>query len=119
VLTREQAVAIRLEARRRKRDPDLLQNQEIHRRILATWERESPKMWASLTSAGVAQEAAFVAQQKMWEEMDNLLKAGMPVTDAREQAERQHLLLAPEADEAGAAEYRRMMTEPQEPMEPE
>jgi hypothetical protein len=38
----------------------------------------------------------------MWEEQERLLKAGMPVTDAREEAEKAHLLLAPEADEAEA-----------------
>ena len=102
MLTLEQVKRIRLEARRRRRDPDLIQNNDLHRRILATWERGSPKMWASLKAAGVADEAAFLAQQRMWEEQALLIETGVPVTDAREEAEKAHLLLAPEMEEAEA-----------------
>ena len=113
MLTLEQVAAIRLEARRRRRDPDLIQNQEMHRRLLATWERDRPRMWASLSAAGrgVADDLAFVAQQRMWERRAELMKAGMPLTDARETAEREHLLLTPEADEAE-------MARPEEPEAP-
>jgi hypothetical protein len=41
---------------------------------------------------------AFVCQQRMWAESDRLEKAGMPPTDAREQAEREHLMLEPEEE---------------------
>ena len=72
----------------------------LHQRILETWKRDSPKMYLRLRSQGVLEAMAFVCQVRMWEESDRLEKAGMPPTDAREQAEREHLMLEPEAAQA-------------------
>ena len=68
----------------------------LHQRILATWKADSPAMYLRLRTQGVLEAMAFVCQQRMWDEQARLIKAGMPVTDAREQAERQHLMLDPE-----------------------
>ena len=72
----------------------------LHQRILETWKRDSPKMYLRLRSQGVLEAMAFVCQQRMWDEQARLIKAGVPVTDAREQAERQHLMLEPESSPA-------------------
>ena len=72
----------------------------LHQRILETWKRDSPKMYLRLRSQGVLEAMAYVSQQRMWEESDRLEKAGMPPTDAREQAEREHLMLEPETAQA-------------------
>ena len=72
----------------------------LHQRILETWKRDSPKMYLRLRSQGVLEAMAFVCQQRMWDEQARLMKSGMPVTDAREQAERQHLMLEPEKSAA-------------------
>lgn len=72
----------------------------LHQRILATWKADSPAMYLRLRTQGVLEAMAFVCQQKMWDEQARLIKAGMPVTDAREQAERQHLMLEPEKSAA-------------------
>ena len=69
----------------------------LHQRILATWKADSPAMYLRLRTQGVLEAMAFVCQQRMWDEQARLMKAGMPVTDAREQAERQHLMLEPES----------------------
>ena len=68
----------------------------LHQRILATWKADSPAMYLRLRTQGVLEAMAFVCQQRMWEEAARLRKAGMSVTDAREQAEREHLMLEPE-----------------------
>lgn len=100
MLTLEQVLATRVEARRRRRDPNCRHDQEMHLRLLTTWERDRPRMWASLMAHGreVADDMAFVAQQRMLERQAVLMHAGMPVMDAREMAEREHLLLTPEAN---------------------
>ena len=72
----------------------------LHQRILATWKADSPAMYLRLRTQGVLEAMAFVAQQRMWAEQAKLIKAGTPVTDAREQAERQHLMLEPEKSAA-------------------
>lgn len=41
---------------------------------------------------------AYVLQQRTWAEKDKLVAAVMLVTDARGQAEREHLMLEPEDD---------------------
>ena len=95
-LTPEDATAIRDEYRRLRTDPATIHNQEMHRRILETWKRESPAMWERLAKLSLTVPMAFVAQQRMWAERDRLVAAGMPITDAREEAEKAHLLLEPE-----------------------
>jgi hypothetical protein len=97
-LTREQVVRLRMEERRRRNSPDLIHNLEMHRRILRSWELERPAMWARLSKQNLTETLAFLAQQRMQEERDRLLEAGMPITDAREQAERAHLMLGPEPE---------------------
>lgn len=76
----------------------------LHRRILATWKQDSPKMWRRLQAAGIASKLAFVVQVRMWARQKELLKAGYPVTDAREIAEREELMLEPEESAAEAEE---------------
>ena len=68
----------------------------LHQRILATWKADSPAMYLRLRTQGVLEAMAFVCQQRMWQECDRLERSGMPMTDAREQAEREHLMLEPE-----------------------
>jgi len=97
-LTREQVVRLRMEERRRRNSPDLIHNLDLHRRILRSWELERPAMWARLSKQNLTETLAFLAQHRMWEEQDRLLTAGMPITDAREQAERAHLMLGPEPE---------------------
>ena len=72
----------------------------LHERILATWQRDSPRMYLRLRTQGALEAMAFVCQVRMWAESDRLEKAGMPPTDAREQAEREHLMLEPETEPA-------------------
>jgi hypothetical protein len=102
---------VREKYRKYKEGPELLHNRDLHRRILSAWKQESPVFWKALEAAGLAKEAAFVAQQEMWEEQDRLLAAGMPVTDAREQAERTHLMLGPDLPEPSEGEVARAEAE--------
>lgn len=94
----QMAHQIRLE-RKKYEAEETTHNQELHKQILATWRRDSPKMTAELERLKVLDDAAFVSQIRMWRQMDEYLKGGMPVTDAREQAEQEHLLLTPEEPE--------------------
>lgn len=67
--------------------------------ILARWKQDSPKMWARLERLGLTHKMAFYCQEQMWRMQDELLKAGYPITDAREVAERETLMLEPETEE--------------------
>lgn len=88
---------MRIKAERRKYEAeDVLHNQDLHKRILETWRRDSPQMAQRLEKQGILDDLAFVSQERMWLAMDEYQKSGMPVTDAREQAERDHLMLEPE-----------------------
>ena len=58
------------------------------------------KMVARLEKQGILDDLAFVCQERMWRAAKDNRKAGLPVTDAREQAERDHLMLEPEEPEA-------------------
>jgi hypothetical protein len=88
---------LELEYRRLKNDPDVIHNKVLHQHILETWKRDSPRMWAKLQKhPGRANSLAFVLQQRMWAREEELLRAGFPVTDAREQAEAENLMLEPE-----------------------
>lgn len=89
--------AIRAEHEENLKDDEISPNMEIHRRILASWEQESPKMWKQLKAQGMADILAQVVQQRMWNAVDENLAAGMPITDATEQAERDHLMMEPES----------------------
>lgn len=92
---------IRSEAKRLDEDEEHLHNNVLHRSILATWERESPEMWRRLQQHQLADPLAKVLQARMWARKKDLMESGLPVTDAREQAERETLMLEPEA-EAGS-----------------
>jgi len=89
---------IKLEYQRLQRNEEVLHNQVLHRRILKTWREQSPAMWGRLQAAKLTEALAFVMQQRMWQMTDELEAAGYPPTDAREQAEAEHLMLEPEAD---------------------
>lgn len=98
------AAAIRKEYQALRGDESVMHNREMHRRILETWRLHSPKMWQSLQQINLAVPLAFVLQQRMWQESKRLREAGMPAPDAREQAERNHLMLEPEAQEETLAQ---------------
>lgn len=67
--------------------------------ILKTWERDSPKMWTNLRRLMLTEQLAQVLLARMYARSKELREAGMPVTDAREQAEREILMLEPEEPE--------------------
>lgn len=100
-INQEWAAKIRKEAAALEADEDHLHNNLMHRMILETWARESPRMWTRLKLAKLADPLAMVLQARMWERKAELLQAGLPITDAREQAERELLMLEPEAQAEG------------------
>jgi hypothetical protein len=102
----DRSFVLRIEAQHREmsRDPAAIHNRDLHARILRTWERDSPKMWARLTKLGIASKLAFVLQERMWRERDRLAEAGMQLGDAGAIAMAEKLMLAPEADEEAAEE---------------
>lgn len=88
---------INIKAERQKYEAEDVQpNKDMHARILATWERDSPQMFTRLSRLGIADDLAFVCQERMWRQATAYRNGGMYFTDAREQAEREHLLLEPE-----------------------
>lgn len=94
-------MALRIKAERKQYEAEeVIHNQDLHRQILETWRRDSPKMVARLEKQGILDDLAFVCQERMWRAAKDNRKAGLPVTDAREQAERDHLMLEPEEPEA-------------------
>jgi hypothetical protein len=109
-LSRQWLHAIRTEAARLEADEEHVHNNVMHRQILETWKAHSPQMWARLEAVTVTQPLAKVLQARMWNRQEELLRAGMPVTDARELAEKENLMLEPEA-EAGD----RLPLEPENP----
>lgn len=68
----------------------------LRQRILKGWEVNQPQMLARLNKAGVAQKLADVLQARMWQAAQEYLDSGMPLSDAREQAEREWLWMEPE-----------------------
>ena len=93
------------EYNRLNQDEETIHNQDLHKEILATWEYTSPKFYQELKSVRMLDKMAYVVQQRMWAENDSLIKAGFPYTDAREQAERNQLMLEPEEDEDEIVEF--------------
>lgn len=69
------------------------------RMMLAYWKQNRPEMWNRLQSMGIAKELAHVLDEKCQETIEKNIKAGMYVTDAREHAEQDWLLLEPEEDD--------------------
>ena len=74
-------------------------NLQLQEKILKTWAQLRPKMMLRLRLQVIADDLAVVLQAAMWAAVDRYEKAGMPPTDARETAEREWLMLEPEADE--------------------
>ena len=94
-------MALRIKAERKQyQAEEVIHNPDLHWQILETWRRDSPKMVARLEKQGILDDLAFVCQERMWRAAKDNRKAGLPVTDAREQAERDHLMLEPEEPEA-------------------
>lgn len=86
------------EYNRLQANEETIHNTGLHKTILETWKRDSPKMYRDLQQANLTDKLAYVLQQRMWDRRDQLMEAGLPVTDAREQAEAENLMLAPEDD---------------------
>jgi len=97
-LTKADAKRIRQEYLRLKRDEEVLHNTILHQQILETWRRDSPMMYRELNVLGILEAMAYVSQERMWLEQERLVEAGMPITDAQELAEREHLMLEPEEE---------------------
>ena len=96
--SREWANSIRTQYQALTKDEQHLHNNLLHQSILETWKRESPQMYRHLQGLMLLAPLAYVVQARMWDRQQELLESGMAVTDAREQAEREHLMLEPEAE---------------------
>lgn len=96
-LASEWIAAIRKEHAALEAAEETVHNRDLHAQILFSWKQTSPQMMCKLERAGLVELLAFVVQQRMWAEQAELIGQGMAVTDAREQAERNHLMLEPEA----------------------
>jgi hypothetical protein len=94
--SREWANKIRAQYRALKADEYHLHNNVMHQSILETWKRDSPVMWANLSRRMLTVPLAYVLQARMWDRKDELMQAGLPMTDARELAEKETLMLEPE-----------------------
>lgn len=84
--------------------------------LLERWENGSPKLWRNLKRMDLVQPLAQVLLHRMYQRMTELERAGMPPTDAREQAEREILMLEPEQEteqeaEGSLAELDRLLRE--------
>ena len=94
-------MALKIKSERKQYETEeVIHNPDLHQQILEAWRRDSPKMVAQLEKQGILEDLAFVCQERMWRAAKDNRKAGLPVTDAREQAERDHLMLEPEEPEA-------------------
>ena len=67
-------------------------------RLLARWRQVRPRMYAALQKAGIAERLATVLEAKHMEAWKEYTRAGMPPTDAEEQAEREWLITEPESE---------------------
>jgi hypothetical protein len=97
-----------------QKDPDRQQvawiNQEVARyahqglvpgaaaeaEAVRNWRHNRYKMYQRLQSLGILEKTAFVLSQKCQEAMNRYVIAGMPPTDAREQAVAEWMMLGPE-----------------------
>lgn len=82
--------------------------------LLARWENGSQRLWLNLKRMNLVQPLAQVLLHRMYQRMTELERSGMPPTDAREQAEREILMLEPEQEqeaENGLAELDRLLQE--------
>ena len=103
---------IEMEYRKLKSSEETMHNTLLHNSILEAWKRDSPQMYARLEKAGMVERVAFVMQQRMWQMQEDLMRAGFPVTDAWEQAERETLMLEPEESAEESAHPEWPMTPP-------
>lgn len=71
-----------------------IHNRHLHQRILATWNRDYPQAVEQMKRAGILEDMAFVSQERMWDSADLYRKGGMTFSDARQQAEKDHLMLS-------------------------
>lgn len=74
----------------------------LEKTTIQRWRRDNPTVIAELDRKKLTEPLAHVLIEKMLEAQRENLKAGMPLTDAREQAERDWLDLEPEAATAEA-----------------
>jgi len=81
------------------RDSEEIISLDLDKQIKKAWRILRPQMWARLQDQGIANDLALILQVAMWEAKDRYQKAGMPPTDAREQAEREFLMMEPETDQ--------------------
>lgn len=98
--SRNWAMAIRAEYDRLKAADELAgPAHPVLRHVLATWERDSPQMWGNLRRLMLTEQLAQVLLARRYARQKELIDQGMPVTDATEQADREILMLEPEAPE--------------------
>lgn len=91
-------MALRIKAERKQYEDvdEVTHNRVLHSQILSTWRSSSPEMVRRLEALKILDDMAFVCQERMWRTAELYRKGGMYFTDAREQAEREHLMLEPE-----------------------
>lgn len=92
----EMAPRIKAERKQYEDVDEVIHNPDLHSQILSTWRRSSPQMVRELEALKILDDMAFVCQERMWRQAAEYRKGGLPVTDAREQAEQDHLMLEPE-----------------------
>lgn len=97
-LTPEDTARIKAEAERILASEEItdLHNWILHERIVTAWQMYQEEMWRELWELGVGKAFAVVQQNRMWREYDLLVASGMQPSEARQIAEREHLMLAPD-----------------------
>lgn len=94
-LSTQMVANIRKERQNYERE-EVMHSQSLHKEILETWRQDSPQMTARLKKQNLLDDLAFVVQERMWQAMDEYQASGMPRSDAKEQAYKDHLMLEPE-----------------------
>ncbi len=70
--------------------------------ILKQWHHHRPQMMHRLVAADLHKKLALVLDHKRYQAMQEYQRAGMPIPDAREQAEKDWLLMTTEEDDRDA-----------------
>jgi hypothetical protein len=65
-------------------------------KLLRHWKAYRPKMYQAWERAGLVAKLAFVLDMKRYQAMMQYIRAGMPPTDAEEEAAKDWLLMEPE-----------------------
>ncbi|MEN8626077.1 hypothetical protein [Psychrobacter proteolyticus] len=94
-LSTQMVANIRKERQNYERE-EVMHNQSLHKEILETWRQDSPQMTARLNKQNLLDDLAFVVQERMWQAKELYQASGMPRSDAKEQAYKDHLMLEPE-----------------------